>query len=73
MVVGFNISLYPPSAVTFLAALKNMVKSFGVPSSIIPDNGPEIKNTTFSAVFEKLCITILRAQVGDPNGNAGKI
>ncbi len=70
MVVGLYISLYPPSAVTFLGALTNMLVSYGVPSMIIPDNGTEIKNTTFSAVCEKLGITISQAQVRDPNGKA---
>lgn len=70
MVVGINICLLPPSAITFLAALKDMLICYGVPSMIIPDNGAELKNTTFSAVCETLCITISRAQVKDPNGKA---
>lgn len=75
-IVGMHISLYPPSAVTALAALKDMLTRpsrglpGGVPTTIVPDNGIEFKNTAFARVCEVLGIVISPAQVRDPNGKA---
>ncbi len=67
VVVGTHLSLYPPSAVTSLAALKDMLLKYGIPSQIITDNGVEIKNTSFAFVCETLCIIINRAQIREPD------
>jgi putative transposase len=70
MVVGYFVSLFPPSATTTLAALKYMLLQYGIPAQIVPDNGFELKNTAFSRVCSALFISIVRAQVRDPNGKA---
>lgn len=70
MVVGRFVSLFPPSATTTLAALKYMLLMYGIPAQIVPDNGVELKNTAFSRVCSALFISIVRAQVRDPNGKA---
>lgn len=70
MVVGYYVSLFPPSATTTLAALKYMLIHYGIPAQIVPDNGVELKNTPVSRVCSVLFITIVRAQVRDPNGKA---
>lgn len=75
-VVGMHISLYPPSAATALAALRDMLTrpNWGLPGgiaiTIVPDNGIEFKNTTFMRVCEALAIIISPAQIRDPNGKA---
>jgi putative transposase len=70
MIVGYHVSLFPPSATTTLAALRYMLIHYGVPAQIVPDNGVELKNTSVSRVCSALFITIVRAQVRDPNGKA---
>lgn len=71
-----HISLYPPSAATALAALRDMLTrpNRGLPGGIaiiiVPDNGVEFKNTAFMRVCEALAIIISAAQVRDPNGKA---
>ncbi|WP_331351383.1 Mu transposase C-terminal domain-containing protein [Cellvibrio sp. UBA7671] len=70
MVVGYYVSLFPPSATTTLAALAYMLIHYGIPAQIVPDNGVELKNTSFSRVCSSLYISIVRAQVQDPNGKA---
>lgn len=73
-VVGMYISMYPPSAATALAALRDMLArpNRGLPGGvavvIAPDNGIEFKNTAFSRVCEALSIIISPAQIRDPNG-----
>lgn len=75
-VVGMHISLYPPSAATALAALRDMLTrpNRGLPGGvaiiIVPDNGVEFKNTAFMRVCEALAIIISPAQIRDPNGKA---
>jgi len=75
-VVGIYISMYPPSATTALAALKDMLSRpqrglpGGIAIMIVPDNGVEFKNTSFARVCEVLAITISPAQIRDPNGKA---
>jgi putative transposase len=75
-IVGMHISLYPPSAATALAALRDMLTRphrglpGGGPVVIIPDNGVEFKNTAFNRVCEALAIIISPAQIRDPNGKA---
>jgi putative transposase len=75
-VVGMHISLYPPSAATALAALRDMLTrpNRGLPGGIaiiiVPDNGVEFKNTAFMRVCEALAIIISPAQIQDPNGKA---
>lgn len=75
-IVGRYFSMYPPSAVTTLAALKDMLTRpsrglpGGIPSQIVPDNGVEFKNSSFSRVCQSLAITITPAQSKDPNGKA---
>ncbi|WP_199406828.1 Mu transposase C-terminal domain-containing protein [Chromobacterium sp. ATCC 53434] len=75
-VIGIYISMFPPSAATALAAVKNMLTRperglpGGVPVRIVPDNGVEFKNTAFSRLCGRLGITILPAEVRDPNDKA---
>lgn len=75
-IVGVHISLYPPSAATALAALRDMLTRphrglpGGSPIVIIPDNGVEFKNTAFSRICEALAVIISPAQIRDPNGKA---
>ncbi|MEE9885521.1 DDE-type integrase/transposase/recombinase [Acinetobacter nosocomialis] len=72
-IVGTHISLYPPSALTTMCVIKDMVcrpkrgLPGGVPSQIIPDNGIEFKNNSFARLCETLKITITPSQVGTPN------
>lgn len=75
-IVGIHICMYPPSAFTALAALKDMLSRpnrglpGGIPARIVPDNGIEFANTSFARICEYLAITISPAQVRDPNGKA---
>jgi len=69
-IVGTYISMFDPSATTALAALKDMLVRYGVPTLIIPDNGVEFANSAFILVCSTLKITISPAQSRDPNGKA---
>jgi putative transposase len=69
-IVGIYVSMYDPSATTALAALKDMLVRYGIPSLIIPDNGVEFANSAFILVCGTLKITISPAQSRDPNGKA---
>ncbi len=72
-IIGTYISLYPPSALTTLAVIKDMITRpnrglpGGVPAQIIPDNGVEFKNSSFSRFCEALAITITPSQVKTPD------
>lgn len=72
-IVGTFISMFPPSALTTLAVIKDMITrpsrnlSGGIPSIIIPDNGVEFKNNSLARVCEQLKITLTPSQVGTPN------
>lgn len=70
MIVGYHVSLFPPSATTTLAAMAHMLTTYGIPAQIVPDNGVELKNTAVSKLCAMLFISIVRAQVRDPNGKA---
>ena len=76
VIVGIYICMYPPSAVTALGALKDMLSRSnrglpgGIPARIVPDNGVEFANSSFVRICEALAITISPAQVRDPNGKA---
>ncbi len=73
VIVGIYISLYPPSALTTMCVIRDMITRpkrglpGGVPSLIIPDNGVEFKNNSFARLCETLKITITPSQVGTPN------
>lgn len=73
-VVGTYVSLYPPSAVTSLAAFKDMLTRHGrglpggVPAQLCPDNGVEFKNSAFSRLCESLSVTLTPSQIREPNG-----
>ena len=73
-VVGTYVSLYPPSAITSLAAFKDMLTRHGrglpggVPAQLCPDNGVEFKNSAFSRLCEALSVTVTPSQVREPNG-----
>lgn len=72
-IVGTFISMFPPSAMTTLAVIKDMITRpnnglpGGIPSVIIPDNGVEFKNNSLGHVCEQLKITITPSQIGTPN------
>ncbi|BAP35773.1 hypothetical protein AS4_08330 [Acinetobacter guillouiae] len=72
-IVGTYISMYPPSAGTTLAVIKDMVTRpnqelpGGIPSIIIPDNGVEFKNNSLARVCDQLKITLTPSQIGTPN------
>jgi putative transposase len=72
-IVGIYVSMYWPSALTALAALKDMVtrpgrnKPGGIPSMVVIDNGPEFKNASFQLFCERLKITISFSEVRTPN------
>ncbi|WP_343597730.1 Mu transposase C-terminal domain-containing protein [Acinetobacter sp.] len=72
-IVGTYISMFPPSALTTLAVIKDMITRHsyelpgGVPSIIIPDNGVEFKNNALARVCKQLSITITPSQIGTPN------
>ncbi|MFK7163914.1 Mu transposase C-terminal domain-containing protein [Acinetobacter baumannii] len=72
-IVGTYISMFPPSALTTLALIKDMITRpnldlpGGIPSIIIPDNGVEFKNNSLARVCEQLKITITPSQIGTPN------
>ena len=72
-IVGTYISMYPPSATTTLAVIKDMITRpnqdlpGGIPSIIIPDNGVEFKNNSLARVCEQLKITLAPSQIGTPN------
>lgn len=70
VIVGTYVSLYPPSALTALAALKDMLVRFGIPAQIVPDLGVEFINNAFTRLCVMLSITITPAQVRDPNSKA---
>lgn len=76
VIVGTYICMYPPSAVTALAALTDMISRpsrglpGGIPSKITPDNGVEFKNTSFLHVCRQLSITITPAPIREPNAKA---
>lgn len=72
-IVGTYISLYPPSALTTMCVIKDMITRpkaglpGGVPSQIVPDNGVEFKNNSFARLCETLKITITPSQIGTPD------
>ena len=72
-IVGYYVCMLPANATKTLAVLKQMLlrphQNFpgGVPSLIIPDNGVEFKNTTFSRVCKELGITIQPSQNRTPD------
>ncbi len=72
-IVGTYISMFPPSAMTTLAVIKDMITRpsrglpGGIPSIIIPDNGVEFKNNALARVCEQLKITITPSQIRDPD------
>lgn len=72
-IVGYYISMLPPSATTTLALLKKMLLRpsqnlpGGIPSLIVPDNGVEFKNSTLSHICNHLKITIQPAQNRNPD------
>lgn len=72
-IVGVYVNLYPPSALTTLCVIRNMITRHhqglpgGIPSQIVPDNGVEFKNNSLSRLCETLKITITPSQVGTPN------
>lgn len=72
-IVGTYISMYPPSATTTLAVIKDMITRpnqhlpGGIPSIIIPDNGVEFKNNSLARVCDQLKITLTPSQIGTPN------
>ncbi|HEY0063127.1 MAG TPA: Mu transposase C-terminal domain-containing protein [Telluria sp.] len=73
-VVGTHVSLFPPSAITALAAFKDMLTRHGrglpggVPAQLCPDNGVEFRNSAFSRLCEALSVTLTPSQVREPNG-----
>lgn len=73
-IVGTYVSLFPPSAVTSLAAFKDMLTRYGrglpggVPAQLCPDNGIEFKNSAFSRLCQALSVTLTPSQVREPNG-----
>jgi putative transposase len=69
-IVGIYVSMFDPSATTALAALKDMLVRYGIPTLIIPDNGVEFSNSAFILLCGTLKITISPAQSRDPNGKA---
>ncbi|MDO7440024.1 transposase family protein [Acinetobacter baumannii] len=72
-IVGTYISMFPPSAMTTLAVIKDMITRpnhglpGGIASIIIPDNGIEFKNNSLARVCEQLKITLTPSQIGTPN------
>lgn len=72
-IVGTYISMFPPSAMTTLAVIKDMITRpnhglpGGIASIIIPDNGIEFKNNSLARVCEQLKITLIPSQIGTPN------
>lgn len=74
VIVGLHVSTFPPSTITALAALKDMLTRpnrglrGGICSIIIPDNGIEFVNSGFENTCATLLITILSSQVQEPNG-----
>lgn len=75
-VIGMYVSMFPPSATTTLAAIKDMLTRVlrglpgGVPVRIIPDNGVDFKNSAFVRLCGRLGIIIVPAEVRDPNDKA---
>lgn len=73
VIVGTFISMFPPSAMTTLAVIRDMITRpnrglpGGIPSIIIPDNGVEFKNNALARVCNHLKITITPSQIGTPN------
>jgi len=73
VIVGTYISMFPPSAMTTLAVIRDMVTRpnhelpGGIASIIIPDNGVEFKNNALARVCEQLKITLTPSQIGTPN------
>lgn len=74
VIVGTYISLYPPSTVTALAAIKDMLTrpnrglKGGICCIIVPDGGAEFINCGLEKVCAMLLITILSSQAHEPNG-----
>lgn len=74
VIVGTYVSLYPPSTVTALAAIKDMLTrpnrglKGGICCIIIPDGGSEFINCGLEKVCAMLHITILSSQAYEPNG-----
>lgn len=72
-IIGYYLCMLPANTTKTLTVLKQMFLRphqnlpGGVPALIIPDNGVEFKNTTFSRVCSDLGITIQHAQNRTPN------
>ena len=75
-VVGIYISLLPPSTVTTLGVIKDMLSRpekglpGGLPTILVPDNGIEFKNSGVERLVAKLKIQFVPAAVRDPNGKS---
>lgn len=70
MVVGFFISMLPPSATTTLQAFKHMLVNYGVCSVVIPDRGVEFINSALFHLCKILHITLEISAVREPNNKA---
>ncbi|ENZ77873.1 MULTISPECIES: DDE-type integrase/transposase/recombinase [Ralstonia] len=72
-VVGWHLSMHPPSTVTTLAVVKDMFTrpSRGLPGGIcvhlVPDNGTEFKNSAVMRLLLKANVIIEPAAIREPN------
>lgn len=67
MIVGFYVSLFPPSATTTLQAMIRMIVNHGVPAVVVPDRGIEFMNTAMFYLCKMLCVTLEISSVKEPN------
>lgn len=70
MIVGFFISMLPPSATTTMAAFKYMLINYGLCSVVIPDRGVEFINSAIFHLCKILRITLEVSAVREPNNKA---
>lgn len=70
MIVGFYVSMFPPSATTTMQAVKFMVVNYGVPSIIIPDRGIEFINSALFLFCDRAKLILELSMVREPNNKA---
>lgn len=70
MIVGYFVSMFPPSATTTMQAVKYMVVNYGMPSIIIPDRGVEFINTALFHFCNRTHVILEISMVQEPNNKA---
>ncbi|RYY02206.1 MAG: hypothetical protein EOO53_14320 [Gammaproteobacteria bacterium] len=70
MIVGYFVSMFPPSATTTMQAVKYMLLNYGIPTIIIPDRGIEFINSALFLFCSRAKLILELSMVREPNNKA---